>query len=111
MTASEAQAAIGVPVAPTQPTDDGFDNVCTYKSADGQHWLSVSVHVGGIDQTNFDRGKKDRNQWMPVAGVGTDACFDANSDTLSLWQALREERNAPSRRRSSTGVTTASRPS
>ena len=87
VTASEAQAAIGVPVAATQPSDDGFDNVCTYTSADGQHWLSVSVHVGGIDRASFDRGKEDRDQWVPVAGVGTDAYFSADADTLVIWQS------------------------
>ena len=87
VTAPEAQAAIGVAVAATQPNDDGIDNVCTYKSGDGQHWLSVSVRDGGTDQASFDLGAKDRDQWVPVAGVGTDAYFNAGADTLSIWQS------------------------
>jgi hypothetical protein len=31
-TPSEAETAIGLPVAVTQPNDDGFDSVCTYES-------------------------------------------------------------------------------
>jgi len=32
VTPSEAEAAIGVPVAVTQPNDDGVDSKCTYES-------------------------------------------------------------------------------
>jgi hypothetical protein len=32
VTPSEAEAAIGVPVAVTQPNDDGVDSVCAFES-------------------------------------------------------------------------------
>lgn len=87
VTASEAQAAIGVPVAAAQPNDNGIDTVCEYKSADGRNSLAVLVRDGGTDQASFDLGMKGSDQWAPVAGVGTDADFNADTDTLTFWQS------------------------
>ncbi len=85
-TAAEAQAAMGLPVAKTERYDNGIANVCQYTSADGDHWVAISLWDNSGDQGQFDSAGKSSDENAPVAGVGSDAYFNADTETLSVWQ-------------------------
>jgi predicted small secreted protein len=87
VTAAEAEAAIGVTVAATQPEDMGASTACVYMSADGRNSLAVTVVDGGMDKAEFDLTANGSDLWAPVAGVGSDAYFNADNDTLTAWQS------------------------
>lgn len=90
VTAAEAQAAMGVPVATTAglPLSAGNGSDCAYESADANR-NSLSVGVAAEDKDGFDAefGAGSPGS-APVTGVGSDAYFSVsgNTGTLAVWQ-------------------------
>jgi len=87
VTAAEAQAAMGVPVATTSglPLSAGNGSGCVYESADvNSNSLSVVVE-GGLEKDFFDA---EFGAGAPATGVGSDAYFEVagNTGTLAIWQ-------------------------
>ncbi|MGH7735179.1 MAG: hypothetical protein ACREOE_16195, partial [Gemmatimonadales bacterium] len=86
VTAAEAQAAMGVPVATTRPTGSGGYHVCDYASADGRTALEVTridPSGDGSDKTTFELAY---GAGQAVAGVGDDAFFNADLSALTVLQ-------------------------
>ena len=85
--AAEAQAAMGLPVAKSERYDDnGITKVCQYTSADSDHWVAISLWDNSGDLSQFDATRKSSNENAQVTGVGGDAYFNADTETLSVWQ-------------------------
>jgi hypothetical protein len=86
VTAAEAQAAMGVPVATTAavPLSVGSGSGCVYDSADVNR-NSLSVSVNGEEKDFFDA---EFGAGAAVTGVGSDAYFAVagNTGTLAVWQ-------------------------
>jgi hypothetical protein len=87
LTAAEAQAALGLPIAKSERyADNGIATVCQYTSADSDHWVAISLWDNSGDRDQFDSTGKSSDENVPVAGVGSDAYFNAGTETLSVWQ-------------------------
>ena len=88
VTAAEAQAAMGVPVATTTKQDQGIANLCQYTSADGDHWVAITLdHKAAGTRQNLDLvNNQHSGREASVSGVGGDAYFNADTETLSVWQ-------------------------
>jgi hypothetical protein len=85
-TAAEAQAAMGLPVATTTKQDQGIADLCLYTSADANHWVAITLDHGSRDKAEFDLVNQRSDQEASVSGVGGDAYFNADTETLSVWQ-------------------------
>lgn len=90
VTAAEAQAAMGVPVATKAglPVSAGNGSDCAYESADANR-NTLSVGVAAEDKDGFDAEFGARSPGSaPITGVGSDAYFSVsgNTGTLAVWQ-------------------------